>query len=127
MSEWKNGKYVRSGVVRWYKDGFLHQDNDLPAVESKTVKKWYQYGQLHRNNDLPAVEFRTGSKSWWFDNKLHRENGPAIEEANGHKKWYLYDVEYTEEEFNLYLEKKKLNKILHIDLKEKDIKSKVKI
>ena len=45
----------------------------------------------------------------WFnlEGKLHRENGPAIEFANGDKSWWINGKNYSEKEFNDYIESKK--------------------
>src|SRR3972149_6313730 len=87
--------------IEYYKDGKLHRDNDLPAIEFISGSKfWYQNGELHRDNDLPAIEWNDGSKSWYQNGLLHRNNGPAYEELNGNKSWYIEGKEYSEEEFN---------------------------
>ena len=52
-----NGCVESLSVKKWYKDGVLHRDNDLPAIEfANGNKEWYQNGNLHRDNDLPAIE-----------------------------------------------------------------------
>jgi hypothetical protein len=78
------------GNKRWYKDGVLHRDGDLPAVEwSSGGKMWCKDGVLHRNGDLPAIEYPNGTKKWYKDGKRHRDGDrPAIEQANGSRCWY---------------------------------------
>ena len=53
-----------------------------------------------------------GTKFWYKENLLHRKGGPAIEYANGDKEYYLNGVEYTEQEFKIYLREKKLKRVL---------------
>jgi hypothetical protein len=86
----KNGRYEETNNVRWYLNGQLHRDNDLPAIEwNDGDKYWYQHGQLHRENDLPAYIIIGGNKYWYQHGKYHRTAGPAIECADGNKSWYL--------------------------------------
>ena len=50
--------------------------------------------------DQPSAEFFDEEK-WWFSGTLrHRIDGPAIECSDGNNRWFLYDTEYSEEEFN---------------------------
>ena len=43
-------------VKKWFKDGKLHRDGDLPAViTSDGTRIWYRHGKRHRDGDLPAV------------------------------------------------------------------------
>lgn len=56
---WENGMQMQ---IEYFKDGLLHNENDLPAVitgngDTILVKFWYQNGDLHRDNDLPAAIF----------------------------------------------------------------------
>ena len=49
----------------WYKNGKLHRDGDLPAIEWANGEKcWYKNGYRHRDNDLPALELIDGTKEW---------------------------------------------------------------
>jgi hypothetical protein len=104
------------GSKKWYINGILHRDNNLPAIEyANGNKAWYvngdrrciggketmiidQYGnkewyningRLHRDNDLPAVESFDGDKQWYINGKSHRDNDlPAFENLSGYKAWY---------------------------------------
>ena len=68
-------------------------------------------GQLHRE-DGPAIEYADGRKSYYQNGKLHKEDGPALEWHRGKKKhWFLYDNELTEQEFNKFIAKKRINKL----------------
>ena len=54
----------------------------------------YKNGKLHRDGGLPAIEWANGTKEWWVNDKRHREGGlPAVESANGSKVWYVNDKE----------------------------------
>lgn len=97
MTNINNGKKIAfDGSTRWYKDGFLHREEDLPAVEKPN-----------------------GNKEWWIDGYMHRINGPAIIWSYGDKEWWLNDNKLSEKEFNRWLEKKKLFDKLDNNLPEK--------
>jgi hypothetical protein len=75
------------GNVFWYKDGLLHRDGDLPAIEYSSGKKmWYQFGLKHRDN-APAVIWADRSEIWFRHGLRHREGGPA-EDFGDSKRWY---------------------------------------
>jgi len=59
-----NGLY--NGYEKWFQNGELHRDNDLPAIiwEDGT-QFWYQNGQRHRDNNLPAVISKCGNRIWY--------------------------------------------------------------
>jgi len=38
--------------------------NETITYPNRT-KKWYQNGKLHRDNDLPAVTYPNGTKKWY--------------------------------------------------------------
>lgn len=129
---------------RWYKDDVLHREDDLPAIElNNGAKQWWMNGERHRKDghaieyengdkewwiggkrhreDGPAVEYIHNTnagkhKEWWIDGKRHREDGPAVENSDGTKQWFINRKELSEEQFNHYLEMKKLNEKLHQDL-----------
>ena len=78
-----------NGNKTWYKDGELHRDNDLPAIEHSLGNQWFINGERHRDNDKPAIEYTNGGREWYVNGELHRDNGkPAIEYASGCKEWY---------------------------------------
>lgn len=82
----KNGKHIsENGNIKWYKDGLYHR------LEG------------------PALEYSNGDKYWIVEGELHREDGPAIEEDDLPKGYFLNGVEYSESDYYLYKEKKKLN------------------
>ena len=63
-------------------------------------KYYFRNNKLHRYHDLPAIEGHCGSKSWFMNDKRHRLSGPAVDLSYGQKWWVLFDVEYTESEYN---------------------------
>jgi hypothetical protein len=75
-------------VKKWFKNGKLHRDNDLPAYidDDRHTQKWYKEGKLHRDNDLPAVIIDSNyyydhylTQKWYKEGKLHRDNDlPAV-------------------------------------------------
>lgn len=81
------------GTQRWYRNGQLHRDHDLPAViKANGTKEWYQHDQRHRDNDLPALIWANSSQQWYQNGQLHRNNDmPAIIWSNGTQQWYQND------------------------------------
>ena len=103
--EWKN---TRKKI--WMINGYLHRENDLPAVEHPNVYKEYwrsgeQYklpdngtrefiditGRFHRYL-LPAIEYPNGDKEWWNYGIRHRLDGPAV--IYGNKQFWFEDGEF---------------------------------
>lgn len=79
---------VRHRHKKWFRNGKLHRDNDLPAYKhADGTKKWYKNGKLHRDNDLPAFTIMF-CREWYKEGLLHRDNDlPARD--NGHwKQWF---------------------------------------
>ena len=73
-------------------------------------KRWYLNGKLHRENDLPAIEYIYGFyKAWYMNDMHHRPGGAAREWANGNKEWWLNDKLIdckTQKEFEHYMKYK---------------------
>ena len=128
MSEIKNGRYIEAyGTIAWYKNGQLHREDDLPAIEAfNGTKKWYFQGQLHRVNKH-AVEYYNGDKEWFEYGKRHRMDGPAMCYGGINYSWFLYGVEYSKEKYYQMIEKKKLNLELNNKLAHKKDIHKIKI
>ena len=60
-------------------------------ISSTGTKKWYLNGQLHRDDDLPAVAYKNGSECWYIRGTRHREyNKPAVILCNGNVKYEEY-------------------------------------
>lgn len=127
----KNGRHLETiegdEIVIWYKNDVTHRE-DGPAVEfpNDGYKAWYFNGELHRVGGL-VVMHANGDKDWYFHGIQHREDGPAFEASNGYREWWINGEELTEDEFNSYLAKKKLNELLQSDLQEKASKMQGKI
>lgn len=114
----KNGRYVEYGSVYWYRNGLLHRE-DGPAAEYKDGEwEWYFNGELHRNGEPAKISWtcEIEYRDWYQHGKLHREDGPARTDGDGNYAYFLDGKELTEEEFNAYLERKKLKESLGRDL-----------
>ena len=82
---------------RWFKDGMLHRDFDLPAVvRADGDQEWFRAGTRHRDGDMPAVVRANGHREWFSDGKRHRDGDmPAIMNMNStHQEWYADDILY---------------------------------
>lgn len=78
------------GIQKWYFNGKLHRDGDLPAVYNKdmTVVKYYKHGNIHRDGDLPAI-INNGSTSYCRNGEYHRDGDlPAVISKNGYTAYY---------------------------------------
>lgn len=89
----------------WYKDGLLHRDHDLPAIRrfdgKSCAQLWYQNGICHRENDKPAIIEDDGSQYWYYNGLCHREGDlPSVIKADGYKAWYI-NGELIKEENNV--------------------------
>jgi hypothetical protein len=91
------------GGDKYYcKNGKLHRDGDLPAIEKLDGGKLYfKNGELHRDGDLPAVEHSDGyyvtsdrparlnrniKSEYYQKGELHRDGDlPAVEHTSGYK------------------------------------------
>lgn len=54
-------------------------------------RKWFKNGFIHRDNDKPAVEVNddfNDRKEWWVDGYRHRLNGPAVIDK-GREEWWI--------------------------------------
>jgi len=103
---YKNGKLHRDKDLpalilsdrrqEWFTDGLRHRDNDLPAIiHPDGTQKWYQNNQSHRDNDLPAIIHADGTQEWYKDGLIHRDNDlPAIIYTSGSKQWYKNGLRY---------------------------------
>jgi len=62
----------------------------------------------YKKGKYTIVEHVAGTKVWNYKHELHREDGPAVEMYDGDKRWFLYDEEYTEEEWIKEMRRRKL-------------------
>ncbi len=76
------------GIEKWWmRGGYLHRDNDKPAMmvyyrcRKIRAKEWYKDGKLHRDNDKPAViEYDRDGTKWheeWYKDGVKYDN-PAF-------------------------------------------------
>ena len=98
--------------------------NQLPSSGFTFSESW---GLARHREDGPAIEYPNGTKNWCLNGMFHREDGPAIIDADGTEEWFLYGEEVSEEEFNQWLEKKRLNEKLHATLAPRQKEKKKKI
>jgi hypothetical protein len=116
----RQGKHLdEKGNICYYKDGELHRDNDLPAVEwDNETKFWYQNGLKHRDNDLPAAVYSNGDRKWYQNGKISRLSGPAEIYANGQEYYWVNGKHLTEKKHEIHPEVRRYRKIFKKDLRE---------
>ena len=92
---------VDFGIQYWFKNGFQHRDNDLPAViYTNGTKEWYKNGNYHRDNDLPAAILANGTQYWYKNGLRHRDYDlPAVIYANGDQVWYINGIIRRDNDF----------------------------
>jgi hypothetical protein len=80
---------LNNGTKEWWKNGLRHRDNNLHAIEdSDGNKEWYKNGERHRDGDFPACVWNDGTKSWWKNGERHRDGDlPAVETIYD-KEWW---------------------------------------
>lgn len=64
---------------------------------------------------------------WIHNNKIHNDSGPAIEYAHGTKLWYLFGIQVSEKDVEIFNSKKQLNKKLKENLEIKENEKRTKI
>lgn len=86
---------------KWYVNGKLHREGDLPAfIDSVGSQYWFMHGKQHRDGDFPAEIHKMGNKKWYKNGKLHRENDlPAIIQSDGSEMWYKNGELHRENDF----------------------------
>ena len=103
-----HGKVINElGTIRWYREGQLHRDFDLPAIiSSNGIQQWYKKGELHRDQswykngkrhrdgDKPACVWSNGTQAWYKNGELHRDGDkPAlIWGPSGNQEWWKNGV-----------------------------------
>ena len=71
--------------ANYYRNGLLHRDGDLPAIEyfygssdgKPTREEYFKNGERHRDGGQPAVMGMNGDLEWYQNGKLHHEGGPS--------------------------------------------------
>ena len=95
-----------NGDKYWFIDGRQHRTDGPAAEYADGSKHWLVDGKCHRI-DGPAVEYANGGKRWYVDGKRHRLDGPAEEWASGGRYWWIDGEEYSEGEFNKFIQEVK--------------------
>jgi hypothetical protein len=81
---------LKAGGREWTRNGELHRDDDLPAVDYGDYKAWYQCGKKHRDGDKPAATWDDQPYEWYQRGQLHRDGDlPAVIHA-GVLEWWQY-------------------------------------
>jgi len=93
---------MENGESRYYLEGKALTEKEyykIERIDEDGNKRWFNKdGKLHRDNYLPAVEMTNGHKAWYINGVRHRGNGPAVEYANGSVKWYMNGINLEDEE-----------------------------
>ena len=85
----------------------LWDTNKNPKILDESGSKiWYNEDKQHHREDGPAIIHPDGTKFWYINGKCHRLNGPAAIYHWGYQSWWVNGIEYTEEEYNDYLDSK---------------------
>lgn len=76
---YKDGEYITQfGDKYRFKNKKLHANNDEPAVikyRGECIKKWYKDGELHRDNNMPAITYSSnGYKIYYSNGKFIGDN-----------------------------------------------------
>ncbi len=104
----KDGKIHREGDLpaieytngdrEYYIDGVLHREGDKPArILANGDEEHYSNGKLHRDGDQPARLLANGDRYWYKDGKKHRIGGSAIILHDGTENWYENDQLHRED------------------------------
>lgn len=103
MSE-ETCKTDEGGNKTWYKNGLIHRDGGLPAIECVNGHRgWYEHGEFHRDGGLPASVWANGSRHWYRHGKHYRDsNLPTTEHQDGRKHWYRAGKYYTYEQLSVF-------------------------
>jgi hypothetical protein len=82
-------------IQKWYKNGELHRDNDMPAViDYRHRVEYYRNGRLHRDGDNPAY-IDNGEVFYYKDGILHRDNDEPAVISRDERGYYKNGNQYT--------------------------------
>lgn len=111
-----NREYSDEIWVRWYSEGYLHREQNLPAVivirDGKVTEEiFYKNGKPHRNNGLPA-QIEATFTAWSVEGGVHNIKAAAIKEYDENpacirNQWGLYGVILSKNNFNLIVDYQK--------------------
>jgi hypothetical protein len=78
----------------------LYETGLICIISKKKNIRYYKNGLLHRDEDLPAIEYANGEKHYYKNGFLHRDfNLPAIERMVGLNEYYQNGIRYIEENY----------------------------
>lgn len=85
---------------RWYNEGKLHRDGDLPAVIWPSGRQqWYKNGEIHREGDKPAVIYAFGCLARYLDKDIDCVQEPfRYNNEKCTQKWYKFGKLHREED-----------------------------
>jgi hypothetical protein len=85
-------------------DSVLFEVGPRRTKSSNGVIRWYNaVGHLHCDDGPAYISPPTGAKGWYRDGKRHRIDGPAMEWPDA-KEWWVDGRQFTEDEFNLFVD-----------------------
>lgn len=81
---------VFAECTSWYRNGFLHRDDDLPAMRwSDGDCYWFQDGLRHRDGGRPAEVYNLGGTRvatyWWHGRQVSRKKAMRLAAAAAKK------------------------------------------
>lgn len=83
-----------TGIVRL--EEFRVRNGEIISIHEH---RWYKNGNVHRENDLPARILKSGEQRWYLNGELHRLTGPAVVSAMGAKEYYVRGFRYNPSKF----------------------------
>lgn len=112
-----NSVKIYGGDVIYLLNNKLHRINGPAFIRKHDLYIWLKDGKLHRDGDMPAVENESGNmKIYCKDGYFHRENGPAFIEGTRQTYWLNGEEIKSEERFINGVRHIRLGDILdHID------------
>jgi len=119
--EWKvHGLYKTAITTIHYKYGYIHQEDDLPAIilteDGYVFKEWRVNGKRHRDNDRPAYQKfdMYGNiivEIWYIEDQIHRnEDQPShiSRDSSGNivlKAWHQHGLLHRDNDLPAFVQK----------------------
>ena len=113
---WNPNYKIYGGDVLYFLNNQLHRENGPAFIRKNEIYIWAKNGLLHRDGDMPAIEseddkYRIYCKEGYF----HRENGPAFIDGSKEEHWLKGKLIDTEEKFINGVRRIRLGDILYSD------------